>query len=213
MSTHQAVVAELTAALGGVSSEAAEAAEAVDDIVTNFQILKGELDDLDAIEGVRDSFDDVRQAAVDAWTSAAEEAPDAAQKMRDYQQTVRDSIRTVLFLEDQLDNLGDDTIAEIAVAVKAGDIDRAEALIAGIADRSRPLQVAIDTDHLTAQIAAWARKFGPGSNSSGGTPAPSGAGASGPGRVTNVNVYYPPVVTTGQWARAQAEFNRLNGNH
>lgn len=216
IATNKSKVAELVAAMGGVTDEAGNARDAVADIGTAFDDLVGQLEDQDAIENVRDAFDDVQDAAQNAWDTAAEGKPDADRAMRDYQQSVRDAIREVLGLGTELDNLPDETVAAIAVAVEDGDLETARALLEDLANGLDPVKVQIDTDDLTRQFRQWLATQGPGSNSLSPTAPPgTGGGSSTVGRMKDslatVNVFFPPRVSGTEVYRAQTAYRRVNG--
>lgn len=215
--TNQRYVDELTVAMGGVVDETAKVEQGIKDIGTAFDDLTRALDDQSAIEGVRDAFDDVEDAAIEAWTAAQESAPDAQRKMRDYEQAVRDAITQVLGLNDELDNVPPETVAEIAVAVQDGDLTEARRLLEEVATELPPVQIQIDTDYLSRQFSDWLRRSGPGSNSMSPTRPPGAGSVPGPdpvrgarGRETIVN-YYPPRIDPTGVQRAQSAYRRVNG--
>jgi hypothetical protein len=211
------IAGELSVALGGVTEEAGKATESVKAIALAFDDLTEALDDQSAIEDVRDAFDNVEDAAIEAWNAAAEGAPEAGRKMRDYQQSVRDAIEKVLGLGDELDNLPDETIASIAVAVNDGDLGKARAILEGVAADLPPVKIGIDSDYLTQQFQNWLRSSGPGSSSLNPSPAPGGGGGPAAGvvgggsRRAQIVNYYPPRLSPIEQSRAERSYIRVQG--
>lgn len=211
-----AVLPAVRAALGKVGTEAEETSGKVAGITTEFGKLTKALDQQSAIEDVRDAFDDVYDAAVEAWSAGATGAEDADRKARDYEQSIRDAIAAVLGLTDELENVPDETIAEIAVQVQQGDLDEARRLLDGVADGLPPVQLKLDDAYLSSQFQAWLRSQGPGSNSMSPTAPPSTLPPSDAGIVgrmregyVNVTNYYPPYVDPFAVTQAETEYTRV----
>lgn len=201
----------LVTALGGVKDEAKDAAEQVSGIEAAFDSLTKALDEADAIESVRDAFDDIEDAALAAWTAAAENAPDADRAMRDYEQSVRNALREVGLLDEQIEGLAPETIAKIFTEVQQGDLDEARRLLEGIEANIDPIKLQIDLadlDKKAAVAAARARAITGGSRNS---PGPGDVGyMKGEGRVT-VNNYSAPPPSPLQVSQAQRTFTRVQG--
>lgn len=197
--------------LGVISEEAKRAEQRVKDLESAFDDLTRKLEQQSAIESVRDAFDAIEDAAVESFIAAAEGASNASRLARDYEQAVRDGIAAVLGLEAELDGIPPDTLKQIAVTVRDGDLPAARALIETVAAGLPPVQIGLDTSYLTARLEEWARTAGPGSSSGGPTRPPQGTTTSVSSGPVTVNNYYPPRVNPSAVAQADRTLTRIQG--
>lgn len=226
LSETTAITDEVATALGGVTSEAEDAADSVDRLTRRFELMGKALDARATLRDVKDAFDDVAKAAVDAWTKAGDGTADAEDAVRDYE-AAQDALREkVLTFADTVKGIPPEQITRILALIDDGDFTAAEARFDDLT-KTRNVQVSTTVDttaldeldrRIAGAIALWRSFWGPGSTPSvGDNSSGSGGTYSGGRRITSAggttNIYYPPTIGPADTFDAWGEYRRQQGFH
>lgn len=223
LSQTTAITDEVAAALGGVTSEADDAADSVDRLTRRFELMGKALDARATLRDVKDAFDDVAKAAVDAWTKAGEGTVDAEDAVRDYE-AAQDALREkVLTFADTVKGIPPEQVTRILALIDDGDFAAAEARFDDLT-KTRTVEVATTVDtagldeidrRIAGAIALWRSLWGSANASPGDDSSGSGGTYSGGRRITSAggvtNNYWPPTIGPADTWDAWGEYRRQQG--
>jgi hypothetical protein len=98
---------------------------AIEEIVTEYDILVGKINAETAWLNLQDRFADVERKAQEAWDATKTGAADAETKQRAYERAVNDTAVAVGEYALEVENLPEEVVTDLVAKVQAGELDAA----------------------------------------------------------------------------------------